>query len=107
MSVHSYKFSCEINDQCFHSWQLCGKSIKSYTKAKKCNFYVNILILFVILLILIENSLLKQQSTQLPAIKAVILQENFKLCVLNDFSIVYMYNFWVVLSLFLNSRRFF
>jgi cell division protein FtsB len=31
--------------------------------------------LFVFLLIFLANSLLKQQSTQLPAIKAVILQE--------------------------------
>jgi hypothetical protein len=35
------------------------------------------LVLFVILLILFVNSLLKQQSTQLPAIEAVISHEKF------------------------------
>jgi hypothetical protein len=41
---------------------------------KNTKFFVNLLILFVILFV---NSLLKQQSTQLPAMKAVISHENF------------------------------
>jgi hypothetical protein len=39
-------------------------------------------VLYVILLILFVNLLLKQQSTQLSAMKAVISHEIFKLCVL-------------------------
>jgi hypothetical protein len=44
---------------------------------KNVNIFVILLVLFVILLIFFVNSLLKQQSTQLPAIKAVILHEKF------------------------------
>jgi hypothetical protein len=39
---------------------------------KNANILVILLVLFVILLILFVNLLLKQQSSQLPAIKAVI-----------------------------------
>jgi hypothetical protein len=38
-------------------------------------------VLYVILLIFLVNSLLKQQSTQLPAMKAVISYEHFLLCI--------------------------
>jgi hypothetical protein len=49
------------------------KSIKSQTKPIKQQKYVN---LYVILLILFVNPLLKQQSAQLPAMKTVISHEN-------------------------------
>jgi ABC-type sulfate transport system permease component len=49
------------------------KSRKSRTKPIKIQFFfVILLVLFVIVLILFLNLLLKQQSTQLPALKAVI-----------------------------------
>jgi hypothetical protein len=41
---------------------------------------VILLVLFVILFILFVDSLSKQQSTQLPAIKGVISHEKFELC---------------------------
>jgi ABC-type sulfate transport system permease component len=50
---------------------------------KNTNIFVILLVLFVILLILFVNLLLKQQSTQLPSMKAVILHENFN-CVLKS-----------------------
>jgi hypothetical protein len=54
------------------------KSIKSHTKPiKNTNIFAILLVLFVILLILFVNSLLKQQSTQFPAMKAVISDEKF------------------------------
>jgi hypothetical protein len=54
------------------------KSIKSLTKRIKiADIFEILLVLFVILLILFVNSLLKQQSTQLPAMKAVISHEIF------------------------------
>jgi hypothetical protein len=49
------------------------KSIKSHTKPIKMQIF---LVLFVVLLIFFVNSLLKQQNTQLPAMKAVS-HENF------------------------------
>jgi hypothetical protein len=44
---------------------------------KNANIFVILLVLFEILLILFVNLLLKQQNTQLPAMKAVISHENF------------------------------
>jgi hypothetical protein len=49
-------------------------SLKSQTKPIKSQNY---LYLYVILLVFFVNLLLKQQSTQLPAMKAVISHENF------------------------------
>jgi hypothetical protein len=49
----------------------------TYKTHKNTNIFVILLVLFVILLILLVNLLLKQQGTQLPAMKAVIWHENF------------------------------
>jgi hypothetical protein len=49
----------------------------AYKTDKNANIFVILLVLFVILLTLFVNSLLKQQNTQLPAMKAVISHENF------------------------------
>jgi hypothetical protein len=49
----------------------------TYKTDKNANIFVFLLVLFVILLILFVNLLLKQQSTLLPAMKAVISHENF------------------------------
>jgi hypothetical protein len=53
-------------------------------------------VLYVILLIFFVNSLLKQQSTQLPAMKAVISHENFQLCMIKQFYfiLVLRVTFW-------------
>jgi sensor histidine kinase regulating citrate/malate metabolism len=48
-----------------------------YKTHKNANIFVILLVLFVVLLIWFMNSRLKQQSTQLPAMKAVISHENF------------------------------
>jgi hypothetical protein len=48
----------------------------TYKTDKNANIFVILLILFVVLLILFVNSLLKPQTTQLPAMKAVIKLEN-------------------------------
>jgi hypothetical protein len=48
----------------------------TYKTDKNTNIFVILLVSFVILLILFVNSLLKQQSTQLPAMKPVISHEN-------------------------------
>jgi hypothetical protein len=49
----------------------------TYKTDKNANIFVILLRLFVILLIFFVNALLKQQSAQLPAVKAVISHENF------------------------------
>jgi hypothetical protein len=49
----------------------------TYKTDKNANIFVILMNLFVILSILFVNSLLKQQSKQLPAMKAVISHENF------------------------------
>jgi hypothetical protein len=77
-------------NHCFHSWQLVlccfnsefTKKINkiTYKTDKYTNIFVILLVLFVILLIFFVNSLFKQQSTQLPAMKAVISHEIFQLC---------------------------
>jgi predicted neutral ceramidase superfamily lipid hydrolase len=51
----------------------------TYKTDKNAIIFVILLVLFVILLILFVNSLLKQQSTQLPAMKIVISHEIFLL----------------------------
>jgi hypothetical protein len=51
----------------------------TYKTDKNTNSFVILLFLFVILLILFVNSLLKQQITQLPAMKAVISHDFFLL----------------------------
>jgi hypothetical protein len=62
---------------CFKS-EFTKKIIKiTYKTDKNANIFVILLVLIVILLILFVNSLLKQQSTQLPAMKASISHENF------------------------------
>jgi hypothetical protein len=62
---------------CFNS-EFTNKIIKiTYKTDKNTNIFVILLVLFVVLLILFVNSLLKQQSTQLPAMTAVISHENF------------------------------
>jgi hypothetical protein len=93
---HSLKFSCEITAFiagncvlcCFNS-EFTNKIKKiTYKTDKNTNIFVILLVLFVILMILFVisllihccNSLLKQQSTQLPAMKVVISHENFELC---------------------------
>jgi hypothetical protein len=48
---------------------------------KMTKIFAFLLDLHVILLIFFVNLLLKQQSTQLPAMKAVISHENFQLCI--------------------------
>jgi hypothetical protein len=54
------------------------KSIKSQKKTNKITkIFVLLSVLYVILLILFVDSLLKQQITQLPAMKAVISHEHF------------------------------
>jgi hypothetical protein len=67
---------------CFHSRQLCALLNRELTKkineiTYKTDKNTNIL---VILLDLFVNWLLKQQSTQFPAMKAVISHEKFWLC---------------------------
>jgi uncharacterized membrane protein YukC len=52
----------------------------TYKTNKNANIFVILLVLFVILLIFFVHSLLKQQNTQLPAMKAVISHEIFYLC---------------------------
>jgi hypothetical protein len=52
----------------------------TYKMDKNANNFVILLVLFVILLILFVNSLLKQESTELPAMKAVVSHKNFELC---------------------------
>jgi hypothetical protein len=57
------------------------KSIKSQTQSiNEQKYFIFLSVLYVILMIFFVNSLLKQQSTQLPAMKAVNSHENFKLC---------------------------
>jgi hypothetical protein len=50
----------------------CTTISDTYKTDKNANIFVILLVLFVILLIFFLNSLLKQQKTLLPAIKAVI-----------------------------------
>jgi hypothetical protein len=49
----------------------------TYKTDKNTNIFVILLVLFVIFLIFLVNSLLKQQSTQLPVMKAGISHEIF------------------------------
>jgi hypothetical protein len=57
---------------------LCCLNSEFTNKINKITkIFVFLLVLYVILLILFVNSLLKQQSTQLPAMKPVISRENF------------------------------
>jgi hypothetical protein len=82
--IHSQKFSREITAFiggncvlcCFNEFTKKINKIKNKTNvmAKICVF---LSVLCVILSMFFVNSLLKQQSTQLPALKAVILHENF------------------------------
>jgi hypothetical protein len=62
---------------CFNS-EFTKKIIKiTNITDKNANIFVILSVLYVISLILFVNSLLKQQSTQLPAMKAVISYEKF------------------------------
>jgi hypothetical protein len=76
--IHSWSFSCEITAFIGGNCVLCCFISENHKKTdKNTSIFVISLILFVILLILFVNSLLKQQNTQLPAMKAVISHENF------------------------------
>jgi hypothetical protein len=62
---------------CFNS-DFTNKINKITNKPNKINFFFAFLsVLYVILMIFFVNSLLKQQSTQLPVMKAVISHERF------------------------------
>jgi hypothetical protein len=72
------KFSCEITVFIAGNCDFTKKiNIITYKTDKNANIFVILLGLFVFLMILFVNSLLKQPSTQLPAMKAVISHENF------------------------------
>jgi energy-converting hydrogenase Eha subunit F len=65
---------------CFNS-EFTNKINKITNKTNKMTkIFAFLLVLYVILMILFVKSLLKQQRTQLPDMKAVISHENFWLC---------------------------
>jgi hypothetical protein len=75
---HIYNFSCEITALIADNCVLCCFSSNFTNKTNKMTKKKSFLsVLYVILLINFVISLLKQQSTQLPAMKAVISHEHF------------------------------
>jgi hypothetical protein len=84
-TVHSSKLSCEISAFIAGNCVLCCLNSEFKKKINKITNKTNqmtkifafLSVLYVILLIFFVNSLLKQESTELPAMKAVISHEKF------------------------------